>query len=86
MLESQIKIGQRVKTTRGFYELEEGSEGIIIEDYGRGIMVAWDLPHRPYPRNRTPEEMSKMMAIHPDCPLRDGFDKDKELEYLEIVT
>jgi len=47
-------------------------------------MVAWDLPDRPLP-DMTPAEISEMFAINPKCPLRDGFDKETELDFLEAM-
>lgn len=80
-----IKIGQRVKTLRPWSGVPNGTEGIIIQDYGTGIWVAWDLPDRPYPWWMTPQEVALMYAVHPQCPHRDGFNKERELHYLDVV-
>lgn len=80
-----MKIGTPVKTNRHLVGVPAGVEGVVIEDYGSGITVAWDLPDRPYPKDKTPEQVKRMWAIEPGCPLRDGFDKKTELQYLEKV-
>jgi len=100
MQKSDINIGQRVKVNRRFVSVDEGqwvkvnrrfvgvdegTEGVIIEDYGTGITVAWDMPNQPYPSGKTPQQVAEMMAVNPQCPLRDGFDKVSELKYLEVA-
>lgn len=80
----EISIGKRVKTNRGWAGVPVGTEGVIIEDYGTGIMVAWDMQDKPYPTRYSPAEVSKMYAVHPDCPLRDGFDY-AEIRFLEVI-
>ena len=77
-----MNIGTQVKTKVGFSGVPKGTKGLIVEDYGTGLTVAWDLPDRPLPQN-TPEEIAKMYAVNPQCPLRDGFDKETELHFLE---
>lgn len=84
MIESQIKIGQRVQSLESFNDVPKGTEGVIIDDYGTGIMIAWDKPDKPYPKDKTPFEVNSMFAINPLCPLRDGFDKI-ELRFLQII-
>jgi hypothetical protein len=81
----QATIGARVRSLRDFANVPEGTEGIVVEDYGTGVTVAWDLPSRPYPKHLTPEAVGKLWAIDPGCPLRDGFDKETELRFLEVV-
>ena len=74
-------VGTRVRSSRDFYGVPKGTEGIIDEHYGTGIMVAWDLPDRPLPKG---------YLAHDGVPffrsgiLRDGFDAT-ELEYLDRV-
>jgi hypothetical protein len=63
MTRDEATVGTRVKTLVEFCNVPAGSEGVIDEDYGTGVMVAWDLPHK----------------------LRDGFDKESELHFLEKV-
>lgn len=82
MRKEDIKIGLQVTTNRDWPGVPEGSKGIIIEDYGSGITIGWDLPGRPYPHNLQPQEVAEMFAIDPLCPLRDGFDKETELQFL----
>lgn len=85
MLEN-YQLGTRVKTLIAFSGVPEGTHGMIVEDYGSGIMIAWDLPDRPIPKDKTPEEISMMWAIDNKCPLRDGFDKASESKFLEEIT
>lgn len=84
MKTGEIKIGGKVKSLRDFSGVKAGTFGIIIEDYGSGITIGWDRPENPYPKNKTPEEVAAMWAVNSDCPLRDGFDKQTELEFLKI--
>lgn len=80
----KFEVGAYVKNNRPFADVPEGTLGLIIEDYGTGIMVAWDLPDKPLPRTLTAPEIAAMFAIDPRCPLRDGFDKQDELDFLEL--
>lgn len=82
-------VGTRVRTTRDFSGVPEGTEGVIDEDYGSGVMVAWDLPARSLPE-RYDEHLPIEPAERPMSPegypvLRDGFDKESELRFLEVV-
>jgi len=86
MNKSDIRIGREVKTNTGFSGVPEGTHGFIIEDYGTGITIGWDKPDRKYPRNLPPETIAQLPATDPQCPLRDGFDKETELQYLEVVS
>ncbi len=79
----QAIVGQRIKTLREFSGVPAGTEGVIDEDYGTGVTVAWDLPTRPLPKNW---RYAGQYACHPGVPLRDGFDKETELHYLEAVN
>lgn len=83
MTEYEVKIGQRVRSLETFSGVPEGTEGVIDEDYGTGIMVAWDLPNRPLPPGYVSHNGKPQIA--PGQPLRDGFDKETELQYLEVV-
>lgn len=83
MTEYEVEIGQRVAAKEAFAGVPEGTEGVIDEDYGSGVMVAWDLPERPLPPGYT--RHNGKPAVAPEQPLRDGFDKDTELKYLEVV-
>ncbi len=49
MTREQVKIGQRVKCNRGFWNVPLGTEAVIDELYDGGFMVAWDLPNRCLP-------------------------------------
>lgn len=81
---NQAFVGSKVRTLRSFSGVPLGTVGLIVEDYGTGVMVAWDLPDRPLP-NMTPREIAELYAINSECPLRDGFDKATELDFLEAV-
>jgi len=81
-----MEIGQKVKNNRAFSGVPEGTEGYVVEDYGSGVTIAWDLPHRPYPHEFTYEQVAEMWAVDPTCPLRDGFDKETELEFLTLIN
>jgi hypothetical protein len=78
----QAKIGKRVKSNVDFSGVPAGTEGVIDEDYGSGVMVAWDLPNQPLPKgyeiwDGSPAFMTGL--------LRDGFGND-ELHFLDLVA
>lgn len=79
---NEARIGVRVKSLVDFSGVPKGTEGVIDEDYGTGVMVAWDLPDQPLPIG---------YSIHTGKPsfasgiLRDGFNKENELHFLEKV-
>jgi hypothetical protein len=79
---SEVTIGTRVKSLVDFSAVPKGTEGVIDEDYGTGVMIAWDLPDSPLPED---------YVVYDDRPaivsgiLRDGFDKETEIEFLEKV-
>ena len=82
MKQEEARVGTRVKTLVGFSGVPEGSEGVIDEDYGTGVTVAWDLPDGPLPAgyrkyDGRPAFVSRIT--------RDGFDKETELHFLEVV-
>lgn len=87
----EFPVGTRVRSTRAFSGVPTGTEGVVDEDYGEGLMVAWDLPDKPLPEgyDRLPEDVLRPMTTGPDgfeVPLlRDGFDKSTELHFLERV-
>jgi hypothetical protein len=79
MKPEEARVGVRVVSLRTFVGVPAGTEGVIDEDYGSGVMVAWDLPEQPLPRgyrrhDGRPAVVSRI--------LRDGFDKDRELKFL----
>lgn len=87
MKESDATVGRRIRTLLEWVGVPAGTEGVIVDDYGTGIIVAWDLPDRPLP-DLPPEDMTfeKLPALSPIAPLRDGFDKALELDALGVVT
>ncbi len=82
--EKDAVVGRSVRTLRDFAGVPTGTLGLIVEDYGTGIMVAWDLSDRPIP-DMMPSDIAAMYAVNPKCPLRDGFDKATEFDFLEAA-
>lgn len=87
MTKEQVKIGLRVKTTVAFAGVPAGTEGVMDELYSltpdsRGVTVAWDLPEQPLPKGY--QQHDGRSAIQHGL-LRDGFDLDDELHYLNVV-
>lgn len=82
MTESEAQIGTRVRSMRDFSGVPSGSHGVIDEDYGSGITVAWDLPNNPLPPGY--RAYDGKWAVETGI-LRDGFDKASELHFLEVV-
>ena len=78
----EIKIGTRIESLIGFWGVPIGTEGIIDEDYGSGIMVAWDMPGNPLPKGYAGYDRRPTFA---SGILRDGFDKETELDLIEVV-
>jgi len=85
-----MEVGSRVKSLRNFAGVKAGSTGTIDEDYGTGFMVCWDPP---ISRNVTLEQCKA--PVSEDDPfskvavkgfLRDGFDKETELQFLEEIA
>ncbi len=83
MTKAEARIGTRIRSLRDFAGVPKGTEGVIDEDYGSGVMIAWDLPDRPLPANYS--AWDGRPAIAPGAPLRDGFDKEFELGFLEVA-
>lgn len=81
MTAQQARIGTRVRTKVELSGVPRWTHGIIDEDYGSGVMVAWDLPARPLPPGYFTHDARGAAA----GLLRDGFDKETELHFLEIV-
>ena len=78
------EIGKRVRSLKDFDSVPKGTEGVIDEDYGTGIMVAWDLDHYPIPKGYREFDKNTPIGEKPYL-LRDGFDKKWELEFLEVI-
>lgn len=77
-----MKIGTKVKSKVDFSGVPKGTMGIVDEDYGTGFMIAWDMPNSPLPPGykKHDGQWAAKTGI-----LRDGFDKETELKFLEIV-
>jgi len=90
MLKSESVVGTRVKSLVDFSGVAKGTEGIIDEDYDSGVMVAWDLPDRPLPPNYhftgKRLDVNHYFTGKRQNILRDGFDKEDELHFLEVVS
>lgn len=83
MRRQDATVGTRVRTDVEFPGVPRYTEGVIDEDYDTGIMVAWNLPDRPLPPGYRAHAGQGYMKTG---ILRDGFSKDRELHYLEVVT
>ncbi len=83
-------VGTRVRSRREFAGIPEGPEGVVDEDYGTGVIVAWDLADRPLPAGYaircTVSTFKPQDQYEPGAPLRDGFDRATELDMLEEVS
>lgn len=92
---SEATVGTRVRSLMNFSGVPKGTECVIDEDYGTGVMVAWDNPpgHSKLPAGykRYEGEFGWRDGIlrggfgWRDGILRDGFDKETELHFLEVV-
>lgn len=83
MKAAEATVGTRIMTRREWCKVPKGTRGVIDEDYGTGVMVAWDLPDQPLPEGY--REHDGRPAIQTNI-LRDGFDKKTELKHLKVVT
>jgi hypothetical protein len=50
MIEKEAKIGTKVRSLVEFADVPKGTTGTIDEDYGKGVMVAWELDKWPKDR------------------------------------
>lgn len=78
----QAQLGVRVRSLVDFSGVPKGTEGVIDKDYGTGVTIAWDLPDRPLPPGYRQYDGKPMIQTG---ILRDGFDKERELQFLEVV-
>lgn len=87
----EATVGTRVRSLQAFADVPRGTEAVIDEDYGTGVMIAWDLPDRPLPKHGYFEHDGLWCwSGYPQGAglyrlLRDGFDKKRELGFLEVV-
>lgn len=79
---NEARIGVRVKSLVDFSGVPKGTEGVIDEDYDTGVMVAWDLPDQPLPKGYL---IGSGKSVFASDILRDGFNKENELHFLEKV-
>jgi len=82
MTREEAKVGSKVRSLRAFAGVPQGTVGLIVQDYGIGVVVAWDLPDAPLPvgYKETPGVQNWSLGI-----VRDGFFKKDELQFLELV-
>lgn len=81
MTTDQIRIGQWVTNNVAFSNVPIYSRGIIDFDYGTGVEVVWDLEDWKIPENYMSMSVTERKKIR---LLRDGFDKETELQYLDL--
>jgi hypothetical protein len=85
----EARVGVRVKAWRAFVSVPLGTEGVIDEDYGTGVTVAWDLPDAPLPAGYCQHLVGGPTAFAAGRwahrIVRDGFDKELELGWLAVV-
>lgn len=80
MTPEQARVGVRIRTLVEWSLVAAGTEGVIDEDYGTGVMVAWDTPGQPLPENYISHSDPRLRTRN---LLRDGFSKE-DLKYLEL--
>ncbi len=80
MTKDDVRLGMRIRSLQDFAGVPKGTEGVVDEDYGTGITVVWDLAERPLPPGY--HAYNGRPAIQTGI-LRDGFNKQLELQYLE---
>lgn len=80
---TEATLGTRVRTLVDFSGVPMGTEGVIDEDYGTGVMVAWDRPGNPLPVGYKRYNWDEGVVF---MILRDGFDKLRDLRFLELVN
>lgn len=83
MKESEIKVGQVVRTKRAWCSVPQDTQGVIDELYKDGFMVAWNLPDQPLPEGYAAYDGRP--AIQSGI-LRDGFDIRREAKWLAVVN
>lgn len=69
MKEIDVRLGAKVKTNVDFVSVPTGSTGVIVDDYGTGVMVEWD--------NIESGMRGKKLV--------DGFGKEHDLQFLDLV-
>ena len=85
MRPSDATIGARVLLRNERACVPIGTVGVIIDEWGSGITVAWDLPERPYPYDLPPSAVARLPANNPLWPERDGFYRGKQLDELALI-
>lgn len=82
----QAVVGTRVRAYIAFSGVPKHTEGVIDEDYGSGVTVAWDLPHCPLPDGYLRFDARRVHPPRGHTLLRDGFNKEHELHLLDLVV
>jgi len=85
MKAEEAKVGTRIRSLVAFSGVPKGTEGVIDEDYGSGIMVAWDGADNHFWLPEDYKQYDGVPAVVSGI-LRDGFDKESELHLLEVVV
>lgn len=85
MTSAEATVGTRVRTKVAWAGVPARTEGVIDQDYGSGVMIAWDFPDSPLPKGYRAYDGRWAVA---SGILRDGFDKtrDGELDTLEVIA
>lgn len=67
MKPEQAKVGVRVRMLAEWATIPVGTEGVIVEGYGTGVTVAWDLPSRGFPKPHSSFNESDFgyLEVHP---------------------
>ena len=74
-------VGNWVRTNVDFATVPAGTVGLICEDYKTGVMIAWE-----YDGYVPTMATANLPLIHRNAPReRDGFDKTRELRFLDLV-
>lgn len=79
--QKQAIVGTKVKSNIDFSGVPSGTEGVIDDDYGTGVMIAWNLAEQPLPPGYYIYDGKPAIS---SGILRDGFTWD-ELEYLDLI-
>jgi hypothetical protein len=82
MKPKEAKVGTRVRAVRDYAGVPRGTEGVIDEDTGSGVNVAWDLKGNPLPTGYSKYDGRPNIETG---IIRESFDKKFDLHILEVV-
>ena len=77
---AEAVVGTRVVALVEFFFVPAQTEGVIDEDYGTGVTVAWDLPRVPLPSGYKAYDPILAAGL-----LLDKLDKERELHLVARV-